>query len=247
MNDQISFTIKKKNSQYFVCHSGLNGSIIKTHLDTPYPGLSEDVATLLCEDLNSLPLSSIEKGNLNTSLVYCVLSTLIAGGADYRFEIDLPFCIQWDRAYRLNPGHPNHQVEYKAISKIVDFHQGKWVDLPLNYCQSLEEMRERNALEVPLEITDDLQTLLIRNNSVENFTVDLLFNLFHRISISAPILWVAGIIDHMELLKICLILFDEKDSDNFSEDEMNYMKKMNLRLENLRKLIQISKEKDQII
>jgi len=246
MNDQINFTIEKHNSQYFVCHSGSNESIIKTHLDTPYPGLSEDVAVLLCEDLNSLPLSSIEKGNLNASLVYCVLSTFIAGGADYRFEIDLPFCIQWDRAYRLNSGPPYRQVEFKAISKIAAFHQGKWVDLPLNYCESLEEMRERKFQEVPLEITDDLQTLLIRYNSVEHFTVDLLFTLFQRISISAAILWVAGIIDNMELLKICLILFDEKDSDEFSKEEIKYMKKMNSKLDRLRKLIQISKDQDRI-
>lgn len=247
MNHVVYFIIEKHDSQFFVCDNRSNSSIVQTHLSTSFPGLPKDVAELLCEDLNTLPAAEIKSGNLTASLVYCVLSTLSEAEPDAMFEIDLPFFIQWDRAYRLNPGPPHIQVEYSIISKIISFHKGDWVDLPLNYCRSLEELEQEGTPKVPEEIVNNLQQVLSAFNRVERFAADLLFNSLYRVSISAVILWVAGIIDNMELQKICAVLFYEKDSLDFSKSEKEELNRMYIRLSCLSRLIQISKEKDLVI
>jgi uncharacterized protein (TIGR02145 family) len=248
MEEKTSFIIKETDSMFYVCNTCYEDSpVIETHNGNPYPGLPKNVAELLCEDLNSLPAEHALFSEYNVSLVYCVLSTFIEAKGEYNFPVDLPYSIQWDRVFRLDPGPPHNQFETKSIEKVISFLKGKWVDLTLNYCQSVEEMRENKVPEVPKNIIKDLQKLLSNFNDTETFAVDLLFNLFNRISISSAIFWVAGIFDNEDIQKVYLYFYKLKKSSRLTNNEKIQMAGMSERLEFLRKLIELAKRGEIVV
>jgi len=238
----------EEGNLFFVCNSLVENDIINSHLGKQLPGYSEEVAQLLVEDLNTSKKEDLKDEKYNTSLVYCVLSTIIEAGRDQVFEIDLPFTIQWDRAYRLTPGPPLRLQELNAITGIINFLGDNWVDLPLNYSSSLEEMKNSDVPEVPKAIMEILDQKLKSLNNVEMFAVDLLFNLFQRVSITSAILWVAGILENEDLLLISYVLYGSIDNieDINIENDAQFLK-MGSRLDKLRRILELSKQKDLLI
>jgi uncharacterized protein (TIGR02145 family) len=248
METKARFILKEENSLFYICNTSYKNSlVIETHLGNPYPGLSKNVAELLCADLNSLPADHAIFGEYNVSLVYCVLSTFIEAGGDFTSAVDLPFMIQWDRVFRLDPGPPHIQLQHNMIEKIKRYLKGKWVDLPLNYSMSLEEMKENKVPQVPKNIIKELAILLNNLNDTENFAVDLLFNLFDRVSITTSVLWVAGILDDADIQKVDLYFHLLKRSNRLTKNEKIQMAGMSKRLEFLRKLIELSKKETIIV
>lgn len=242
MELKTHFFIKEENSFCYVCNSIYKDSpVIETHRGNLYPALSRDVAELICDDLNLLSVEQTSFDKYNLSLVYCVLSTLIEAKGNIDFAEELSFTIQWDRVFRLDPGPPHNLLELKSIEKIISFLESKWVDLPLNYSISLEEMKERNTPEVPENIINEFSQLTNQFNQVEIFAVDLLFNLFKRVSISSSILWVAGLLNNEDIQKIDLYIYHLKSSSRITELEKTHLNGMSERLDFLRKLIDLSK------
>ncbi|HKK42331.1 MAG TPA: hypothetical protein VJ963_07980 [Bacteroidales bacterium] len=245
MESNVKFVIKEEKGFYFVCNKSYKDApVIETHCGNPYPGLSKNVAELLCEDLNSLPAEHALFGEYNVSLVYCVISTFIEAGEEFTSAVDLPFMIQWDRVYRLDPGPPHIQLQHGVIEKIKLYLEDKWVDLPINYSMSLEEMKENKVPQVPKNITKVLQKLLSSFNDTENFAVDLLFNLFDRVSITTSVLWVAGILNNEDIQMVNLYFHHLKKSNRLTKNEKIQMTGMSERLEFLRKLIELSKREE---
>lgn len=74
---------------------GSDGAGIKNHLDAPIPPMSALIAEQLCADLNEI--SETEEYKLNESLVYCMISTMMAL-PDNRYELSAEPYIHWDRA-----------------------------------------------------------------------------------------------------------------------------------------------------
>lgn len=242
-----AFKIKESDGLCYVCNTSLEGSpVIETHLGTTYPGLKRKVAELLLDDLNSLPKANALTASYNFSLVYCVLSTLIEAKGEYESGIDLSFCTQWDRIFRLDPAPPLMVLERNAISKIVSFLGRYWTDLPLNYAQSLVEMDELKVPKVPQRTINRLQNLLNSFNEAEDFAVDLLFNFFNRVSISSAMLWVAGVIDNKDIQMIDLHFYHAKMSSRLTRNQKAEIEERSERLTYLRRLLEISKEQELI-
>ncbi|MBA6151460.1 hypothetical protein [Gelidibacter maritimus] len=196
---------------------GGDGKVLKNHKNKPYPNLSERASQNLIDDLNAVNLKNRElifqnnsekdalveiaahnrsNRELNQSLCYCVISTLM----EYQehnstIELELELSIQWDRLFRLTPGPPYLLIELRNTAEAQEFFGQDYVNLPLNYCQSVEEMEE-NKIELVPENTIKIVADLVQEMSMaEKVMVDILYNLFQYFSITIPILWVAGKID----------------------------------------------------
>jgi hypothetical protein len=179
------------------------GNVIRTHMDTPYVPLSEQTASSLCRDLNEIAeehgdagLLPIEK--LRESFGYCLLSTTIEsvkGGSFNRAPADITEVVQWDRVFRLSPQPEMLMNEVPAIQPLKKGLQAPWVDLPLNYSCSLEEMEENETGFVTDEIIAELEAIQAKFSWVDHVLSDILFNFSGRVSISTALLWVAGKID----------------------------------------------------
>jgi hypothetical protein len=187
------------------------GVAIKNHLGVPLLPLSENISLLLCQDLNeiheknqklieiigkkqkqkAISLAELYDKELNESLVYCMLSSLIKSD-EKKYDLDIQAVIQWDRVFRLNPGPVNLQLELSSVVKVLNFFDSNYVNLELNYASSLEEMKLDGIEFVPKTIVKLLTELTNAMSSVERFAVQLLYNYFNEFSITLPILWVAG-------------------------------------------------------
>jgi hypothetical protein len=216
--------------------------LIKTFNHQDFPPLPEAIANLLASDLNRLDAAHQLPNSLNRSLVYCTLSTLSDAGDAYEFALDVPQCIQWDKIYRLAPGPPYRLLQYNALTPVLNFFSDKWEDLPLNYCQSIEEMQEEEVPFVSQKIIDVLQGFLNGFHPAQQFAVELLFHYFDRTSISLPILWVAGIIDTKDWVIINLYFDDLKAGHNLSNRDQELIKHHDAKLYPVWELITLVKQ-----
>lgn len=220
---------------------GADGTVLKNHNNKPYPHLSENISRNLIGDLNEINVknrkqilqntskeeaameimlhnsSSIE---LNESLFYCIISTLIEfDEPNLDVQIELEHQIQWDRLFRLTPGPPHLLTELKNTEKAREFFGKEYVDLPLNYCQSIDEMEVNGIDLVPEEIVDKVADLIKDMSLAERIMVDILYNLYEYFSITIPILWVAGKIGDEDFIAAYYALNRQVDIYEMDEDE----------------------------
>jgi hypothetical protein len=192
---------------------GTDGNTLKNHNDRPYPVLSDNISKILIEDLNTInaknsayisqnnseedafmeiALHNISNQELNESLGYCLISTLLEFQPEQSFKLDLEKLIQWDRLFRFNPGPPLLPLEYKNTQRIREHLGDYWVNLPLNYSDSLEDMAKNTSSFVPKETINEVSLLINKMSKAELVAVHILFNLFSEFSITIPVLWVSG-------------------------------------------------------
>ncbi|MFZ4462497.1 MAG: hypothetical protein ACOYN5_01520 [Bacteroidales bacterium] len=103
--------------------------------------------------------------------------------------------IQWDRCYRLEPDPRWQQEQKKSIECVIHFLKNngiEWVDLRLNYAESLEEMKENDDDEVPADIVEFISALYEKMSDLQKFFVLVLYNFSIDLSITLPILFVSG-------------------------------------------------------
>ena len=216
----------------------VDGTSLLTHMDKSYPHLPDGIANILCNDLNNL--NKHESSELRHSFVYCVLNTIIErkrNDEEFNHEIDISEAIQYDRVYRLNPGPPMLLLELQVVEPLKKFLGDRYVDLPLKYAQSIDEMKENEVPFVPNDIMKAFQELLSEFNEAENFAVELLFNYFNSFSITLPILWVAGKLTSKELAIADLRLEHYSDSEVLTDKEQSMVKDLVFKLDNLMKLL----------
>lgn len=213
-NMNRSYTLKNISETLFVI-IGPNGNVITNHLDEEFPPLSNNIAQTLCDDLNDI--NEANRGFLNAnvkdedkdlilfeneimgnelreSFVYCVISTMMEANGN-SFDLDIRTCVQWDRVFRLSPGPPDLQLEIAVLADVKKYFNEDWVNLQLNYSQSIDEMLHDGIDFVPDQIINKLYSIIAVMSPVERFIIDLLYNYIDKISITLPILWVAGKLD----------------------------------------------------
>jgi hypothetical protein len=189
---------------FLVCDS--DGEVIQTHRDTPYVPLSKQTASCLCRDLNEIAAEfqksgeegPLPNGKLRESFGYCLLSTIIEyvnGGSFGREPADVAEMVQWDMVFRLSPQPLRLQNQLAAIEPLKKSLNATWVDLPLNYSSSLEEMEEHETGFVTQEIIEELEAIYAGFSWTDHTLMDILFNFSGRTSITTALFWVAGIID----------------------------------------------------
>lgn len=133
---------------------------------------------MLGADLNEIAASGRER--LNESFIYCVISTFNNTEPSCKLGVDIPRLIQCDQAYRLVPGPPHSVLQYGAILPLVDFLKGDWKDLPMNYCQTIEQMQEEETTLVASNVIDKIQGLYAGFNQYEKFVALLLYEFYSR-------------------------------------------------------------------
>ena len=192
---------------------GANGKPLTNHNHKPYPLLSEKISKNFIEDLNAIndknrdiifknnseeealtdmALHNSSNSELNDSLCYCLISTLMEyEAADMAVELEFEQQIQWDRLFRLTPEPPLVQVELKNTLKAREFFGDDYKNLPLNYCSSIEEMEENKIELVSDDIINKVSELVQKMTMAEIVMVNILYTLYHFCSITLPILWVA--------------------------------------------------------
>lgn len=225
---------------------GLNEEPILNHLAKPFGFVTESIADHLVNDLNAIHQKNlndkkkglspadharpdVQAGELKESLMYCVLSTL-QQAPDEVYELEIEQAIQWDRVFRLNPGPPNLLFEIKHIAPIKNYLGKLYVDLPLNYSDSVEEMQEDGTELVPQTVIDKLYELTNAMEPKRRFMVMLLYNFFDNFSIAAPILWVAGKINDAEMVNAFWAFVNGEDPDDAEGEAAEAIKFLKNRL-----------------
>ena len=163
-------------------------------------GLSKKAVDLLLEDIAFCHPDS--NGSLEqppSSMCYQLYSLM---NQNNLFPVEavstIEDMIQWDRCFRLEPD-PLWQHEQKlSIAGVIDFLKKngiRWVDLRLNYSESLEEMKENEDDEVPEDIVKIISSLYEKMSDLQKFFVLVLYKFSMDVSITLPILFVSGEID----------------------------------------------------
>jgi hypothetical protein len=186
---------------FLVCDA--TGNVIRTHMDTPYVPLSEQTASRLCRDLNEIAEEHGEAGplqveKLRESFGYCLLSTIIEcvkGGDFGRAPADIAEVVQWDRVFRLSPQPEMLMNEVPAIQPLKKGLQAPWVDLPMNFSRSQEEMEEDEAGFVSAEIIAELNALQEGFSWMDHFLAELLYQFTGGFSITSVSFFLSGRID----------------------------------------------------
>lgn len=240
---------------------GPDDAPITTHWDTEYPPLNKDIAQILADDLNSIYERNFENAKdqvdeneylkakedaellsieLRESFIYCVLSTFIEAPGDYEHNVSVN-AIQWDRVFRLSPGPPSLQIEMAAVEPIKKALKSDWVNLPLNYAQSLEEMEEDEYAEfVPVEIIQEADEILSGLNKYQRFIILLLGKFFENFSVIAVMLFANDMLSSKELLNMYYAFNrGRKYEDVEEEDQVGFKYKLQ-RLEYLKRFMNLS-------
>ena len=186
---------------FLVCDAA--GNVIRTHMDTPYVPLSEQTDSNLCRDLNEIAEEHGEAGplpveKLRESFGYCLLSTIIEcvnGGSFGRAPADIAEVVQWDRVFRLSPQPEMLMNEVPAIQPLKKALQAPWVDLPMNFSRSLEEMEEDEAGFVSPEIIAELKAIQDGFSWLDHFLTELLYKFSGGFSITSVLFFLSGRID----------------------------------------------------
>ena len=222
-----------------------NGKVLETHFDKPFSPLDNEIANLLLKDFDEQNIQDISQ--IRLSYIYCLLSTLIefqrnnydCGDPECKIDhknhsLDIDFMIQWDRAFRLDPNPELMMKGLNATEKLRDFLGKEYVDLPLNYSGSIDEMNKNKVEFVPKNTIDKIKLIVEKFTPAERFSVDLIFNDFERISISLTSLLIAKIINACEYANSIELLLGGKFSDKQIFDK---------KTENLLQILKIMKSK----
>jgi hypothetical protein len=186
----VYFRIDSENDIFSVKDS--QGQKIKTHRSNTLNNLLEKIARILADDLNSIYNSNFKK-DLRSSFCYCALSTFQENGDKLNSRsLDIKSLIQWDRIFRFNPSPNTMKMEIKSCKPIIDFFGDKYVDLQLNYAESLEEMEENGISKVPENTSEIIENIFEHLSPKNKFLVDLIANYTDNFSISATTLFIAG-------------------------------------------------------
>ncbi len=226
-----------------------NKKPLKTHLGASFPKLSENVSKNLLSDLNDIfsfneesinLFSFINGGNeeeLKRSFFYCVLSTMYTYNQEGLLpELEIENQIQWDRLFRFTPGPPHILNQLKATETAREYLGEHWVDLPLNYCSSLEQMKEDAVEFVPDATVAKIQSLVNEMSPAELIMVNILYNFFDYFSITLPILWVSGKINDHAFVASYWAFYHHEDFYELNENEYEYPRFLMNRLLHLKTL-----------
>ena len=197
-------------------------SVLKNHNDIPFPYLSENISRNLISDLNAIAtkyyklpeyneeiekvtfnnlVATISGEELRQSFGYCLLSSLIEyQNENIGFELEIVNQIQWDRLFRLNSSSRLIILELNATKKARDFLDCGLVNFGLNYCHSIEEMKENGVQFVSEDIVNRINNLVDVMQFSHKIAVDILYNFFDYFSISIPILWMSGKINDEDFI-----------------------------------------------
>jgi hypothetical protein len=224
-----------------------------THMDNPYPLLPIDIAEVLCEDLNEINARNTKRskrykrmefaieqmhneffGNeLIESFTYCVLSTIIERNkSEIQEEIKVTLfpIIHWDRLFRITPQPPSFQNEIAVVELIKPLFASEWKDLPLNYAANFEEIEGNGYGLVGEDLIMELNSMMNEFDDIDNFVVDLLYQYIDRVSITIPILWVAGkISDELFVDAFRVFSFEQNimpDSKKLKEQRQYFIQRM---------------------
>jgi hypothetical protein len=224
-----------------------------THMDNPYPLLPMEVAEILCEDLNEINARNTKRSKrykrmefaieqmhnefleneLRESFTYCVLSTIIERNRSEiqeKIKVALLPIIHWDRLFRITPQPPSLQNEMAVAESIKPLFASEWKDLPLNYASNFEEIGEEGYGFVGEDIIMELNSMMADFDSIDSFVVDLLYQYIDRVSITIPILWVAGkISDALFVDAFRVFSFEQSivpDSKKLKEQRQYFIQRM---------------------
>lgn len=239
------YTINQKAKGFEVITP--ENKIIKNHLEQNYPVLPEEVAKLLCKDLNEI-IAKNEKvdyegdDEARESFIYCVISTLMGIDSKVKYRpIDFRMAIQWDRAFRLMPDPIQGASEVGAINDLVNFLDGDWVDLPLSYGESIDDMEIAEDEKVPENIIAKLEKVYEQLNNAEQAALHILFAYMESFSISMPLLWLNGKVSDHALAKANLVFNSENEDGDYENDEKEYMAFFEKRLKCLKDYLNTTK------
>ena len=201
------------------------------HRGETFPKLSENVSKNLAGDLNSIFEYNETHHNyggghneeLKKSFFYCVISTMQAYAKENALpQLEVTNQMQWDRLFRLSPGPPFNLFQLKATEKARDFLGDNWVDLPLNYSQSLEDMEHEDVEFVPEVTVKKIESSVKMMSPAELIMVNLLYNFFDYFSITIPVLWVSGKIGDEDFIAAYWALHREEDLYELNEEEYEF-------------------------
>ena len=249
----MSYVLKKiSENSYLII--GPNNSVIENHIGKEFPALSHNIATNLCGDLNDINKKNRDLIKLNAnkdekallhmenemlgkelreSFSYCVISTMMEAKGN-NFELDVSTLVQWDRVFRLNPGPPHLLLELAILEKAKKHLSANWVNLQLNYSQSIAEMHNDEAEFVPDEIINELTEIVNSMSRVERCIVDLIYNFMDSFSITLPILWVAGKLNEDYLVDAYWIFVHGVNPEEMEEEDYEEVRFLKNRLLNLK-------------
>lgn len=228
--DMKQITIQKQGEDGFkVLRNGLE---LKTHRDDSFPPLQEDIATILADDLNYI-FDNVKGPDVRMSMVYCVLSTLYhtnksrgcngcSGKPDpYNLSVEIVHLIQWDRCFRISP-NPEFAIPQRwANDPVVTFLGEDWVDLPVNFCSTTEQMMDNpsNPGFVPRKTIKKFEEVLNAFTRAQRFSVTLVGDMFGDFSVSLTTLLIAKLVSPEDYFLAMLIFRYEKTSDRLKKQE----------------------------
>jgi hypothetical protein len=225
----MQYTLREISEDLYMV-TNPEGQVILNHLNKPVPPMSAQVAGILCEDLNEI---AGRDHQLKESLVYCMISTMMELQERQYDDMDIAPAIHWDRAFRLNPGPPQLLWEMAFLEKYKPLLKNAWVNLPLNYCSTLEEMEDGDVPKVPDNIIYELNEIIDSLSNREKFMTDLIFNFLDRFSITFSLFWVADLMDDDALLDAYYIFHLCANPDNLNHDMRKYRSHQKQRLKYL--------------
>jgi hypothetical protein len=156
----------------------------------------------------------------NQSLLYSYLSTYYEfkkSGAE-EYEIEVKLLIQWDRLYRLNPGPPLILYESKVIEDAKNFLGDYYINLPLNYAQSIEEIPKENL--VPSATVRKIREIVDELSIPRKIALDIAMSYLNNFSVTMLILWLSGEITTLNLIIASETFFNGWDVKDAIEDRV---------------------------
>jgi len=222
------------------------GDVIANHNGIPFPPLSEEISSILSEDLNDIikseqkkptkKRSSVKSIDPKLSFTYCFLSTMIEAG-DYDFDLEIEKAVPEDRLFYLNPGPPLVITELNSTEKARSYFGLDHHTLEVDFSKARVGGSVSGGILAKARNTFD--NLL----PCERFVVDFLFHYMDGQSITIPLLWVHGIISDEEYIAGLWVFVHYADVEELSKRSKAYQYKLSLlkRLQYLRTVLNLYK------
>ena len=156
----------------------------------------------------------------NQSLLHsylCTYDEFKKSGAE-QYEIGVESLIQWDRLYRLNPGPPLVLYENKVIEDAKKILGDYYINLSLNYAQSIEEIPKENF--VPISTVREVRAIVDKFSIPRKIALDIVISYLNNFSVTMPILWLSGEITTLNLIIASETFFDGMDVKEAIEDRV---------------------------
>ncbi len=176
---------------------------------------------------------------LRESFGYCILSTFIErqnNNSIFDDKIEVEPHIHWDRIYRINPQPPLLMNQMAVVEELKKHLKSEWIDLPLNYCGTYEEMKENEVGFVNKKIINELKKICKPFSRIDLFCVELLYQFIGRFSITVPILWVSGKISSQTFVDAYRVFDLGQQLSSRSTKQNTYAKFLFNRLEYLKRI-----------